>query len=122
MKKIEYISKLIYEATRIEAGWSKRTIIPEEWEKRDVKFRKQFVKIIDTYLSLKKLPTPSEAHNSWMQSYFEMGWKYGKIRDVNKKIHPDLLPFEELPKDEKDKDAIFLVFVWLVRELNKRIK
>lgn len=117
--KGEKIAKLIYEATRVEADWSGRSIVPEEWERREEKFREQFVNIINKYISSDKLPTPSKAHASWMHSYFKMGWKYGKTRDTNKKTHPDLIPFEELPRDERDKDAIFLAFVWLVRELLK---
>jgi hypothetical protein len=119
IKKKEKIARLIYEATRVEARWSNRSIVPEPWEKRDEKFRKQFVDIIDKYLLLKELPTPKEAHNSWMEAYFKMGWKFGKQRDVVKKTHPDLLPFDRLPKDERDKDAIFLSFVWLIKSLTK---
>ena len=74
---VEEIARLIYEATRIEARWSNRSIVPEEWEDRDEKFRSQFVEIIRKYMSLDTLPTPTEAHNSWMKSYFDMGWKYG---------------------------------------------
>ena len=44
------IAQIIYEATRLEAEWSKRSIVPEKWEKRDEKFRKQFIDIIDKYL------------------------------------------------------------------------
>ena len=107
----------IYEATRVEAAWSNRPIVPEPWADRDGKFRKQFVDIIDKYLNLDVLPTPEEAHNSWMQSYFDMGWEYGETRDTVAKTHPDLLPFNELSQAERDKDAIFLAFVWVAREL-----
>jgi len=110
--------EIIYEATRLEAEWSKRSIVPEKFENRDDKFRKQFADIIREYIKQEKLPTPEEAHNSWVKSYIDMGWKYGKERDVVAKTHPDILPFEQLPKDEKDKDAIFLMAVWIVKNLN----
>jgi hypothetical protein len=51
-----------------------------------------------------------------------MGWKYGEKRDVEKKTHPDLLPFYDLPQDERDKDAIFLALVWLAKSLIKENK
>ena len=117
---LEKIAKIIYKATRLEAEWSKRSIVPEKWEKRDEKFRKQFIDIIDKYLSQETLPTPEEAHNSWVQYYLDMGWKYGKKRDVVKKTHPDILPFYQLSKDERDKDAIFLAVVWVIRNLKEK--
>ena len=79
--KAEKITELIYEAARLEAIWSKRSIVPEKWEKRDKKFRKQMIEIVRKYLSMKQLP------------------------------------IYDLPKDERDKDAIFLVLVWLAKYL-----
>jgi hypothetical protein len=118
---IEAIARLIYEGTRVEATWSKRSIVPEKWEARDDAFRKQFIEIIERYLDMDPLPSPEEAHNSWMEEYFKMGWKYGPQRDPEAKTHPDLRPFSDLPKDERDKDAIFLVMVWLAKRLLKML-
>lgn len=117
--KVQKIAEVIYEATRLEAEWSERSIVPERWNERDEKFRNQFVDIISKYLSDDTLPTPEEAHDSWMKAYEEMGWKYGEVRDAELKTHPDMLPFNELPKDEKDKEAIFLAFVWIAKHLNQ---
>jgi len=114
---MEKIAKIIYEAARMEARWSKRSIVSEKWEKRDEKFRKQMIEVVKKYLLMKKLPTPKEAHNSWVKAYLKMGWKYGEKRDVKKKMHPDLVPFDKLPKDEKDKDAIFLALIWLAKSI-----
>ena len=113
----EKITKAIYEATRKEAEWSRRSIVPETWKKRDEKFRNQMVDVVKEYLTMNKLPTPEEAHNSWMKSYLKMGWKYGPARNPEKKTHPDLIPYWELPQDERDKDAIFLSFVFLVKQV-----
>lgn len=116
---MENIARLIYEATRLEAMWSKRPIVPEPWEQRDERFRKQFVEVVWRYMKSESLPTPEEAHNSWVESYVKMGWKYGEKRDPKLKTHPDLVPFNELPKDERDKDAIFLALVWLAAQLER---
>jgi len=120
---IEYIAKNIYEATRLEAEWSNRSIIPEKWNNRDEKFKTQFINTINNYISSQdNLPTPKEAHDSWVEVYKKMGWKFGEKRDIKKKTHPDILSFEELPKDERDKDAIFLMVVWLAKKLIKEFK
>jgi hypothetical protein len=110
------IAKWIYEATRIEAEWNKRRVIPEKWEVRSQEFKEQFIETIKKYFE-DELPTPEEAHNSWVNAYKKMGWKYGNVRDVKKKTHPDMIPFEDLPKDEQNKDAIFLSFVFLAKKI-----
>jgi hypothetical protein len=118
--QLEKVARYIYEAARLEAIWSKRAIIPEPWEKRDEAFRNQFVHVVEKYLKAEKLPTPKEAHESWMREYVKMGWKYGKVRNPALKTHPDLVPYDELPQDEKDKDSIFLVLVWLTKQFIKQ--
>jgi len=117
MNTIERIAEILYEATRREAEWSQRSIVPEAWNDRDDAFRRQFVQVIQNYLTMDKLPTPEEAHDSWVQAYTDMGWVYGPERDPVKKTHPDMVPFDQLPKDERDKDAIFLALIYAVRLL-----
>lgn len=119
MDNLKEVAKIIYEATRLEAQWSRRKIVPEKFEKRSKAFQEQFISIIKKYLYLSELPTPEEAHNSWMRSYKKMGWKYGKERDPKKKLHPDMIPFCDLPQDERDKDAIFLTIVWAIKNILK---
>ena len=36
------------------------------------------------------------------------GWKYGPVKDPEKKEHPCFVPYDELPSTEKAKDAIFV--------------
>ena len=100
----------IYEAARLEAIASKRRIVPEVWDKRDEAFKKQMTDYVES-LRENILPTPEEAHDSWWRKYEEMGWKYGEVRDIILKTHPDMVAFDELPKDERDKDEIFLALV-----------
>lgn len=43
-------------------------------------------------------------HDRWMAEKVQSGWRYGLPRDDAKKLHPCLVPWEELPEEEKDKD------------------
>ncbi len=51
--------------------------------------------------------TASDSHNSWLKEKEETGWKYGPVKDENKKEHPCFVPYEKLPEKEKTKDYIF---------------
>jgi len=48
--------------------------------------------------------TPEENHANWMKEKINQGWIYGPVKDFDKKTHPDLVPFEDLPDIEKRKD------------------
>ena len=45
-----------------------------------------------------------------------MGWVYGPVRDVEKKTHPDMVPFDQLEQREQDKDAVFLALCEIARQ------
>lgn len=50
--------------------------------------------------------TPEQNHENWCRCKTEQGWVYGEVKDFEKKTHPDLVPFDELPKIEADKDIM----------------
>lgn len=103
-----YRAIFVYEAARLEAAISNRPIVPESWDKRDDDFKMQFLRVVGRQCSDTKFPSAKAAHDSWWRSYKNMGWIYGPERDTEKKTHPDMVPFDELPKNERDKDEIFL--------------
>lgn len=50
-------------------------------------------------------------HNAWLEDKIKNGWKYGPIKDADKKEHPCIVPFNELPEFQKKKDALFCTIV-----------
>ena len=50
---------------------------------------------------------PSDSHNSWLKQKEQEGWKYGPVKDVEKKEHPCYVPYEYLPIEQKAKDYLF---------------
>ena len=43
-------------------------------------------------------------HEVWAETRIKQGWKYGSERNDELKTHPCLIPYEELPEDEKEYD------------------
>lgn len=58
-------------------------------------------------LTMGSTPMPSASHESWLKEKQADGWKYGKVKDPEKKEHPCFVPFDELPVEQKLKDYIF---------------
>jgi len=50
-------------------------------------------------------------HNAWMESKIKDGWVYGEVKDAEKKTHPCIVPFEELPLFQQKKDKLFCAIV-----------
>ena len=46
-------------------------------------------------------------HESWMKMHLDSGWVYGAEFDPQKKTHPNLLPWDQLPPSTKVKAKIF---------------
>jgi hypothetical protein len=76
------------------------------WEDAPEWQRKSAVNGVEFHLSNPNAG-PSASHESWMKEKEADGWKYGPVKDADKKEHPCYLPYEELPTDQKAKDYIF---------------
>lgn len=54
---------------------------------------------------------PSASHESWLEQKRADGWKWGPVKDPEKKEHPCFVPYDDLPDEQKRKDALFLAVV-----------
>jgi len=107
----------VYEAARLHAQMLDCPVVPKPWGQREEEFKQQFIELIDDLVTGKrKFPDFKTAHDSWVRKYKEMGWQYGKVYDPDKKIHPDLVPYEKLDPREKVKDEVFLRLVAIAKE------
>lgn len=43
-------------------------------------------------------------HEVWAEGRIKDGWSFGEKRDDEKKLHPCLIPYGELPESEKEYD------------------
>ena len=57
------------------------------------------------------LSTPADSHANWLADKNRDGWKYGPVKDVEKKEHPCMVIYEALPEAQRAKDALFVSVV-----------
>lgn len=55
--------------------------------------------------------TPEQSHESWMKEKEENGWIYGEVKDPDKKEHPCMVPYNQLPLEQRTKDYLFKAIV-----------
>lgn len=51
--------------------------------------------------------TPQASHENWLKEKVADGWVYGEVKDPEKKTHPCIVPYEELPQAQQTKDYLF---------------
>ncbi len=57
---------------------------------------------------LKSDSKPSDSHENWLKEKQSGGWVYGEVKDPKKKTHPCMVLCEELSKEQRLRDSLFL--------------
>ena len=68
---------------------------------------------IDGVMFIKASPdtTPEDSHKNWLAHKVKDGWVYGPVKDVENKEHPCMVPYDELPLEQRVKDYLFRAVV-----------
>lgn len=106
----------VYDAARLAAIAASAPIVPALWRDREKAFMTQFYEVIERQCGELRSSSPEELHGGWMQAYIEMGWKYGEVYNRDEKIHPDLVPYDQLENRERDKDEVFIALCEIARQ------
>lgn len=109
-------AKFVYEGARLQAIAAEAPIVPEPYDERELPFRQQFEKVIERMMGPDRSSNAEQLHQDWMDAYVAMGWTYGPVRDVEKKTHPDMVPYNDLGHLERDKDAVFVALCEIARK------
>lgn len=64
----------------------------------------------------------SATHENWMAQKEAEGWTFGEVKDANKKQHPCMVPFDQLPTEQQAKDALFRHTVHALAPLHLEIE
>lgn len=50
---------------------------------------------------------PEDLHINWYNHKLKDGWIYGEVKDIEKKEHPCMVRYNQLPKEQALKDKLF---------------
>lgn len=62
--------------------------------------------------------TPEQMHQSWMAMKEQNGWTFGPLIDQEKKEHPCMVPYDQLPEAQRVKDYLFSGIVRILSGLD----
>lgn len=74
----------------------KKNYIPQPMDTSDIRLTEDLNVLIEQMAK--------NVHEVWAQSRMEQGWAYGEVRSDTLKLHPCLIPYEELSEVEKAYD------------------
>lgn len=78
------------------------------WEDLPVEMRDS---LCDAVVAARAGTTPEASHNAWMERRLADGWQLGFPKSLEGKISPNLVSYENLPPEQRAKDALVLAIV-----------
>lgn len=76
----------------------------QQWQ-RDAAIEGVQYRIANPYAS------PAAQHEEWVKNREARGWTLGPVKDDVEKTHPCLVPYDQLPAEQKVKDSLFAAIV-----------
>ncbi|WP_336938036.1 RyR domain-containing protein [Acinetobacter modestus] len=86
------------------------------WDDAPEQQRQSMITGVEMHLA-NPAATPEQSHESWYKLKEAEGWKYGEVKDLEKKEHQCFLPYDELPPEQKAKDYLFRATVHALKNL-----
>ncbi len=79
------------------------------------------IKLDDNLIDLTET-IAQDVHDIWALKRINEGWSFGTERDDSKKLHPDLVPYADLPESEKDYDREMAIHaIKVIKRLGYRV-
>lgn len=82
----------------------------EHWDKAEQWQRDSAIKGVEYALANPDGPVSAQ-HDAWLDDKKRDGWVYGAMKDPSKKEHPCMVPYSELPLEQRLKDSLFKAVV-----------
>ena len=74
----------------------KQMYTPQPIDTTDVELPKELEQLVEEM--------SKNVHEVWAETRIKQGWKYGEQRNDELRTHPCLVPYEDLPEEEKEYD------------------
>lgn len=103
---IDKIACVAYTAIRTWCIRTKQEVSPE-WTDLPDDYADHIKIVVARAFADMKTPSAKQLHERCLKDGKTAGWGYGAQVDREKKLHPDILPWEQMTMDQRMKDHIF---------------
>lgn len=105
----EQIARVCHETNRAYCE-SIRDSTQKPWDQAEPWQRESAIKGVAFALANPDAPASAQ-HDAWLADKEREGWKFGPIKDAAIKEHPCMVPYGELPLEQRLKDHLFKAVV-----------
>lgn len=106
---IEQIAKICHETNRAYCD-SIGDASQKPWDEADQWQRDSATRGVRYALDNRNAPASAQ-HDAWLNDKTRDGWIYGPVKDATKKEHPCMVPYLDLPQEQRIKDHLFKAVV-----------
>ena len=82
----------------------------KHWDEAEPWQRESAINGVEYALANQDAPVSAQ-HEAWLSDKERDGWKFGPVKDPVKKEHPCMVPYSELPLEQRLKDSLFKAVV-----------
>ena len=107
---INDIARVCHEANRAYIYSIPNGFKSDDWDEGTEEQRASVISGVEAVID-NPILTPEQSHEKWVTYKKAEGWVFGERKDEATKTHPNLLPWDELPSEEKVKDVLFQAVV-----------
>lgn len=92
----------------------------ERWERMSAETQASSIEAVKVHVAAAtsgRLILPQEEHMRWMKSRLADGWKLAPMKNTELKLHPCLVPYDQLPETQRAKDYLHIAIISTFIEL-----
>ncbi|NDZ11490.1 hypothetical protein C7T35_01410 [Variovorax sp. WS11] len=101
----EQIAQVAHEVNRAYCQSMGDNTVPE-WSAASDHQRESILAGVDMHLANPDVE-PAASHLAWFEAKLADGWVHGPVKNLEAKEHPCMVPYEDLPPDQRAKDFLF---------------
>ena len=114
--KNEQIARITHEADRIIRASMGQVL--SGWDRHEAGLKTEWRAKVGSLKGSDRI-TPQMRHDLWIQDMITAGWTQGTSVDSEKKTHPSICSYEDLPEQVHLLDDVFVILVETCIEIGK---
>lgn len=107
MSLVRSVARISYEVNRAYCNATGDVLIPAgpPWDEADAESQRRYYAAVRRHFESPE-STPEENHEAWRAAHAADGWTLGPVKDSSLREHPCMVPWAELPEQQRVKAAL----------------